>query len=159
MDEAVSALESHPERLLGSLRERMLDLAGQQRFEEAAEVRRRAAALSGALRRHRQVESLRSAGRIAVEAAGQGVTTLDRGRLVEEHETKAFSAPQRKHGLAVASKEEIDELWCVASWLESEAHTLRLVHCDHPLSSPYPCLDDFRARKGVVLQNLSLIHI
>lgn len=155
VDKAVSALEHHPERLLGSLRERMLDLSSQQRFEEAAEVRRRASALSGALRRHRQVESLRSAGRITLEVAGQGTTTLNRGRLIEEHETIAASATQPRPVLAVATKEEIDELWCVASWFESQAHTLRLVHCDHPLSSPYPCLDDFRARKGVVLQNSS----
>tara|TARA_Y100001970_G_scaffold263069_1_gene348072 strand:- start:2301 stop:3938 length:1638 start_codon:yes stop_codon:yes gene_type:complete len=147
---ALAALEDHPERLLEPLRERMLDLSSQQRFEEAADVRRRASALSGALRRQRQIDALRGAGRVVVNAAGQGCTTLYQGRLVDEKDPP--TAPQLGQVSTVARKEEIDELWCVASWIESEADTLRLVHCDYPLASPYPNLDDFRARKGLVLE-------
>ena len=148
---ALAALEEHPERLLGPLRERMLDLSSQQRFEEAGDVRRRAAALSAALRRRRQIDALRSAGRVVVNVAGQGRTTLYQGRLLDE-ENPSHALPLGQIS-TVASKQEIDELWCVASWIESEASTLRLIHCDRPLASPYPRLDDFRAHKGLALES------
>lgn len=148
---ALAALNDHPEHLLGPLRERMLELSRQQRFEEAADVRRRASALSAALRRRRQIDVLRNAGRVVVNVAGQGCTILHQGRLLDEgNPSTALPLDQAS---SVAGKEEIDELWCVASWLESEAHTLQLVHCDRPLASPYPSLDNFHSRKGLAMES------
>ena len=146
---AVVALENHPELLLGPLREKMLDLSSQQRFEEAADVRRRASALSAVLQRQRQIDTLRCAGRVVIDTVGQGRTTFYQGRLLDSKDPSI--GLQLSNISTVAAKEEIDELWCVASWLKSEAHTLKLVHCDRPLASPYPSLDDFRARKRPVL--------
>jgi hypothetical protein len=51
----------------------------------------------------------------------------------------------------VIGKREVAELWCVANWLESEAHNLRLIYCDRPLSSRYPCLDNFQIKKDLAL--------
>tara|TARA_B100001142_G_scaffold306182_1_gene335775 strand:- start:1421 stop:1819 length:399 start_codon:yes stop_codon:yes gene_type:complete len=129
----------------------MLDLSRQQRFEEAADVRRRASALSAALRRRRQIDVLRNAGRVVVNVAGQGCTILHQGRLLDEGNSS--TALPLDQASSVAGKEEIDELWCVASWLESEAHTLQLVHCDRPLASPYPNLDNFHSRKGLAMES------
>jgi hypothetical protein len=126
----------------------MVDLASQQRFEEAADIRRRASALSTALRRKYLLDSIRSTGRLVVELPGVGVTIVERGRLAEhwsEHEASDISHDRL---IDVAHKDEVDELWCVANWLNTQAEKLRLVHCDQPLSSRYPYLDDFRARNN-----------
>ena len=133
----------------------MIDLAGQQRFEEAAETRRRASALSTALRRRYQLDSIRSSGRLVVEMPGGGITTLERGRLAEEWDEHEGSGTSHCHLADVASKNEVDELWCVANWLNIEADKLRLVHCDRPLSSRYPCLDDFQTRYNSTARQVS----
>ena len=97
------------------------------------------------------IRDSRNAGRVVVNVAGQGRTTLYQGRLLDE-ENPSHALPLGQIS-TVAGKQEIDELWCVASWLESEAPTLRLIHCDRPLVSPYPRLDDFRAHKGLTLES------
>jgi hypothetical protein len=133
----------------------MIDLAGQHRFEEAAETRRRASALSTALRRRYQLDNIRSTGRLVVEMPGVGVTTLERGRLAEEWSEHEPSDVSHCRLTNVADKNEIDELWCVANWLNAQAHKLRLVHCDQPLSSRYPYLDDFQARNNQTARQVS----
>lgn len=155
VEDALAALNSQPERLLEPLRERMIDLAGQHRFEEAAETRRRASALSTALRRRYQLDNIRSTGRLVVEMPGVGVTTLERGRLAEEWSEHEPSHVSHCRLTNVADKNEIDELWCVANWLNAQAHKLRLVHCDQPLSSRYPYLDDFQARNNQTARQVS----
>src|SRR5690606_8615669 len=75
-------LTGEPESMLRPLRERMHALAAADRFEEAADVRNRADALAGALRRQRRLQGLRRAGRIRLEVPGEGGVELDRGRLV-----------------------------------------------------------------------------
>lgn len=74
-------LSAQPAVLLGPLAERMRALARASRFEEAAAVRDRAAALARAVQRQRRLESLRSAGRLVVEVDGEGGAVLDRGLL------------------------------------------------------------------------------
>ena len=148
VQDALAALNSQPERLLEPLRDRMIDLACQQRFEEAAEMRRRASALSTALRRKYQLDSIRSTGRLVVELPGVGVTILERGRLAEEWSEHEPSDVPHCRPTDVAHKDEVDELWCVANWLNTQADKLRLVHCDQPLSSRYPYLDDFQVRNN-----------
>tara|TARA_B100002049_G_scaffold216510_1_gene182481 strand:+ start:9542 stop:11182 length:1641 start_codon:yes stop_codon:yes gene_type:complete len=146
VEDALEALIRRPERLLEPLRDRMIELANQQRFEEAADVRRRAAALSNALRRAYQLDSIRSAGRMVVEGPGIGVTTLEEGRLAEKWAEHEGTDVRPCQVTGITGKDEVDELRCVANWLDSQAHELRLVYCDRPLSSRYPGLDDFRIR-------------
>jgi hypothetical protein len=133
----------------------MIDLASQQRFEEAADLRRRASALSTALRRKYMLDSIRSTGRLVVELPGVGVTMLEQGRLAEQWSEHEASDVSRGRLTDVAHKDEVDELWCVASWLNTQAEKLRLVHCDQPLSSRYPYLDDFRARNNQTAKQAS----
>jgi hypothetical protein len=42
----------------------------------------------------------------------------------------------------------VDELSCVASWLESEARRVRLVHCEGPWALPLPRLPRFEPVRG-----------
>ena len=67
--------------LLAPLEAKIHALASTERFEEAAEVRDRAAALSSAIRRQLRVDALRGAGRIDLEVDGTSFVQLDHGRL------------------------------------------------------------------------------
>ena len=149
VDRTLLALTSQPENLLNPLRDKMLELARQQRFEEAADLRRQAFALSNSLRRQNQVDALRSSGRVILESLQTELITLENGRLVEAPATTLPNGSPQNRSLAVADKREIAELWCVANWLDNQSHNLRLIHCDLPLSSRYPDLDNFEIKKDL----------
>ena len=80
-----------------------------------------------------------------------GLTTLENGCLVEFTGETGVAGMQRNSLDGVIGKREVAELWCVANWLDTEAHNLRLIYCDHPLSSRYPRLDNFRIKKDLAL--------
>lgn len=76
------AMTGDPAIVVDRLRDKMATLAGQQRFEEAATLRDRLQALLGAVKRHRLVETLRSADRAQVTV--QGTTWIvEHARLVD----------------------------------------------------------------------------
>ncbi len=81
VEQAVAGLGHRPELLFAPLERRMLALADDERFEEAADVRDRAAALAQALRRQRQFEALVSSGRVVLEIDGRAGAELRDGRL------------------------------------------------------------------------------
>lgn len=154
-----------PMLLLGPLEQKMHALAAAERFEEAAEMRDRAAALTAALRRQRRFDVLRRAGRVVVEFGEHSGAELHHGRLVRAWTITRRgitslplpldldpaapdalvarlgddrSAPGRPVPKAVA-----DEVACVAAWLDKEAGRIRVVHADRGLTSPYPALPAF----------------
>jgi DNA polymerase III subunit epsilon len=148
---ALRGLTGEPELLLTPLRERMAALAREQRFEEAADVRERAAALSAALERQRRLDRLRRAGRLSIEVADGGAELFG-GRLV-----RSWSGGQPPLALgddrpvdpgAPVAREEVDELLCVARWLEERAGEVRITHCDGGLASPLPLLPRFVPGRG-----------
>ena len=147
VDRALLALTSQPENLLNPLRDKMRTLAHQQRFEEAADLRRQAFALSNSLRRQNQVDALRSSGRVIFESPDTDLVTLENGRLVESASKNIGNEDGQNSLPAITGKREIAELLCVANWLENQSHKLRLVYCDLPLSSRYPNLDSFQIKK------------
>ena len=154
-------LTTEPDLLLGPLRQRMDQLAAAERFEEAADVRDRAAALAGALRRQRRVDGVRGSGRLVVEVPGQGGAELDRGLLVQAWAgdrplplaTGSAAAAQLSLPLGSAASsgpvscDVADELACVVGWLDANASRLRLVHCDGGLASTLPPLPTFEPRE------------
>jgi DNA polymerase-3 subunit epsilon len=81
VDTVRRGLRHEPELLLAPIEAKMAALAGAERFEEAAEMRDRAAALAGALRRQRRTDALRRAGRMVVEVEGRSGVELVGGRL------------------------------------------------------------------------------
>jgi len=157
-----------PAVLLGPLEQKMHALAAAERFEEAAEMRDRAAALTSAIRRQRRFDALRRSGRLVVELGGRSGAELDQGRLVRawvigsdgqremplpldldpssaEHASGPSSTPGAEPGDPVP-KSLADELSCVAAWLDKEAGRIRVVHADQGLTSAYPALASYEPR-------------
>jgi DNA polymerase-3 subunit epsilon len=116
------------------LRDRMSDLAGTQRFEEAALVRDRLSALMGAVKRDRLVGALRAAGR--VEVRGKGATwIIDAGRLVDVIVDGAAGRalpvdppPAPADGAPIA-RTHADEALCLARYFEQHALSLDVIDC------------------------------
>ncbi len=158
VDRLVRGLTGDPSILLEPLRARMAALASADRFEEAADMRDRAAALARALTRQRQLDALRQAGRMEIEvlappgASGSRRVVLSGGRLAgdvgqlslldgdAEDDDPDPGQPLPRH--------LVDELSCVASWLEAQASSVRLLHCEGPWSFPVPRLPRFEPLKG-----------
>lgn len=153
-----------PTVLLAPLEARMLGLAAEERFEEAADVRNRAAALSAALRRQRRFDALRRAGRVELEVDGTSGIELDHGRLarawritragvsavplpldldpVAPDDQRPSASPGEPVPAALA-----DELACIGAWLAKEAERIRVVRSDDLLDLRPPPLPSFQAKE------------
>lgn len=154
VDTVRRGLTVEPQLLLAPLQQQMQRLADQQRFEEAADVRNRAAALARALDRRDRLDALRAAGTLVVELHNGGGAELRAGRL-----RRAWSSPTLdsvpEHGssteapapaeLEPPSPEELDELVCVASWLARDAHRLRIAYAERGLRERLHRLPSFAA--------------
>ena len=165
-----------PALLLGPLEQKMHALAAAERFEEAAEMRDRAAALTVALRRQRRFDALRRTGRLVLEVGGRSGAELDHGRLVRSWVIGSEgprdvplpldldpAAPDALGATRPADADDLDapgsplpksvadELACVAAWLDKEAGRIRVVHADHGLASAYPALAPFEPRNALPL--------
>ncbi len=172
----VRGLTTDPDLLLEPLGSRMLALAGDDRFEEAADVRDRAAALASSIRRQRRLDGLRRAGRLVVHVPGGGAE-LRHGTLVrawgEGDPTdgpggpalfaEADPSPIDPSSPGVPSlpavglplelrdplpRDRADELACVAAWLDQRAGHVRVGHCDAGLAVPLPALPSFTPTEG-----------
>ena len=142
--QVVEGVRSMPSALLEPLVERMRAMSEARRFEEAADARDRASALSRAIARQRRLESLVLAGRLEVELDGGdgGGAVIEHGRLVATWTGGAdrplelpFETPSASGALPLA-REDVDEVAVVAAWLEARAGRLRIVSCDGGWSSP-----------------------
>jgi DNA polymerase-3 subunit epsilon len=119
-------LTAEPQLLLDPLAARMRALARDRRFEEAAAVRDRAAALSRTVARQRRLDALRASGHLVVEVEGEGGAVLDAGRLVlawpgAARPLAAVAAPPADPTSPPEppAAHEVDELLVVASWLRA----------------------------------------
>jgi len=171
---AVYGLRHDPAVLLDPLDRRMQALAAEQRYEEAADVRERAAALTHALRRQRRLDGLARSGRVLMEVRGAGGVELRDGRLrqawpaADTSESASGDAADvlpfdvgtgdpvvTDHDLVVVDdrppaalpRDLADELSCVATWLESHAHRVSLLSAEHGLASQLPRLPSFDPRQ------------
>jgi DNA polymerase-3 subunit epsilon len=152
---AVEGLTVRPATLLDPLSRRIAALAGDRRYEEAALVRDRAAALAGALRRQRRLDALRSSGRVGLVMPDGELAELHNGILVRAEAAPADHAEPLPfdvgrpavRGTANAQEpcpaELAAELVTVAAWLDREAHRVRLEACDGTLASPWPAVPSF----------------
>ncbi len=116
--EATQMMTTHPSAALDRLAERMEQLAGDERFEEAAAVRNRAGAFAGAIARQRRVEMV----------AGLGEVVL-----------------QLPSGLVRITSDDLDleAQHCVGAWLDRWGPTGRLVRGSDALASRLPRLRSF----------------
>jgi DNA polymerase-3 subunit epsilon len=153
VDTVVRGLTAEPALLLQPLEDRMRALAAAQRYEEAAAVRERAAALSRAIARQRRLDALRRAGRVTLAIDGEGTAVLDRGRLLRTSDGGLFDTDTDAGAVAVAvavgpvPRELVDELMAVASYLDAKAGRLRLVESEGELAWPLPRLPRYEPRK------------
>ena len=153
VERAVRALTVDPELILSPLSERMASLAAQQQFEEALDVRERADALAQTLRRQRSRDRLRRAGRLSLRLDDGTGIELEGGRLARTwtgHELR--NPPEDSPAMDIAplaplDREDADEVQCIASWFDRNAHRVQLLHCDVPLSTPLPALPSFAPRE------------
>ena len=162
-----------PAILLEPLHAKMRSLADAERFEEAADVRDRAAALAGALRRQHRFDALRRAGRVVVEVDGSSQAELQGGRLVAawtlgptgitavplpidldpaapDHVSANLPGPPAAgtdcEDPAPLPKALADELACVASWLDRQSHRIKVLHADADPRPPELVLPSFDVR-------------
>lgn len=140
------AFAGEPSVLLDPLERKMSELARAERFEEAADMRDRAAALCSALHRQHQFDSLRSAGSVELHVSdGSGAELVNgllrrswgpAGVMALPVESSSTEEPGIDAAAGPLRKEFADELLCVARWLDKEAHRVRLGSCDGLLVSP-----------------------
>jgi DNA polymerase III subunit epsilon len=141
---AARALAGRPEVITMRLTNRMADLAAAQRYEEAALVRDRLAALLGAVRRHRLVSALLEADRCTVRR-GTVTWIVDRGRLVDVTISGAagralpVDPPDASPAGRPLRREQVDEALCLAKYFDRHAARLDVVDCAGTWSFP---LDD-----------------
>ncbi len=141
VDQVVVGLSDDPESLLAPLRIKIDSLAQAERYEEAADVRDRAAALSGAIGRQRIFSLLYSAGEITFTADDCRMQ-VKRGRLVSVggSDLRPLKLPEPE-GLAAApsgppNRDEADEMLCVGRWMAANASKLTLESVSGVLAEP-----------------------
>ncbi|MGY6500253.1 MAG: DEDD exonuclease domain-containing protein [Acidimicrobiales bacterium] len=155
----VRGIVSEPALLLSPLAAKMHELASAERFEEAASVRDRAAALSSAIDRRHRVEQLRRAGRVVIEVPGHGGAEIIHGLLV-----RAWGPEQADAQLQVAlpglddptgppidlpaARDHIDEHLCILRWIDDHRATLLVRRADGPLPVTAPVVERFRAGRS-----------
>lgn len=143
-------LTRNPSSILRPLEARMLRLAKEERFEEAAAIRDQAAALANTVARHRRLGQLCQSGRLRVRIAGHSTAEFHCGTLVGawsgDLTGSTISLINKASPADIPTKEEVDELNCVASWLHRNANQLVIEHCDGLLSEPVNRLPEFRTK-------------
>lgn len=162
-ERVVRGLTVEPALLLEPLEEKMRELASAERYEEAASVRDRAAALATALIRRQRLDALRAAGRIVVETDDGGGAEIEGGLLVRTWSGQGVDAPTLPglDGSPAAlgplgiddlqlppARDRVDELLCVANWLDDRAGRLRVVHVDGGLAQLLTSIPRFDPRRS-----------
>ncbi|QYG93734.1 DEDD exonuclease domain-containing protein [Iamia sp. SCSIO 61187] len=141
-----------PDVILSPLAERMDALAAAERFEEAAEVRERAAAVVAILRRRRRIDALRASGRTELALPGGAGAVLEDGLLVA-----AWGADGQVRSLDIVAgaptpdpvldPEGADaERLCVAAWLDRALGRVTVASSTGGLVSLWPPLPEMRPR-------------
>jgi DNA polymerase III subunit epsilon len=143
------ALTDAPHLVLDPLLERMHALAHDERYEEAADVRDRAAAFVDAHRRVRRFHLVHRAGRLVVRLGGHRAV-IEHGRLAHTEPAGAPSLLSTTTTVEVRTAPghvepaAVDELSVLAGWLDKNAGRLEVEHCGGTLCSPLPRLPDLR---------------
>lgn len=123
-----------PAFVVERLRERMVKLAGQQRFEEAAMTRDRLSALLGAIRRTQLFATLALLGRAEI-THGDTTWIIADGALVDTRTATTLTAALPSGPLGTIEvgrpvpREHADEALCLAKFFDKHATRLT-VTCD-----------------------------
>ncbi len=140
VDLAARAMSGNFDLVFEPLEAKMRQLADAERFEEAADHRNRAAALTAAIVRQRRAALFDRVDRLTIET-GDGVTIeLGAGEPDSVDDGRLFATARWR-----VDRESLDEVLCAASWLERNASTVRVIRADGELATPYPPLPSFQA--------------
>ena len=143
---AAAAFTGDADPIEARLTERMMTLAAAQRFEEAAMVRDRLAALQTALRRHRLAQALLRAGRCTVRH-GDRAWVVDAGRLVETTLTGSagtalpVAPPDPPADGYTLGRRNIDEALVLAKHFDKHAARLVVESCSGAWTFPLDAND------------------
>ena len=145
-------LSVEPQLLFDTFAARLHELAVAERFEDAAAVRDRAAAVADALRRQRRYDVWRAASRVVIafpDGSGAEIChgVLTRSWAPGDRPTQ-FPALPLPPACGPVPRESADELLCLASFMEREAANLRLDFVEGVLASPLPRLERFLAHRS-----------
>lgn len=155
VDAVRASWAGRPDLVLSPLAERMDALAAAERFEEAADVRDRAAAVVTILRRRRRIAALQASGRTELALPGGAGAVLEGGLL-----TTAWGPDGQVRSLAIvagapvpdaeADPEGADaERMCVAAWLDKGLGRTTVTSSTGGLASLWPPLPELRpTRRG-----------
>ena len=143
VDAARRALTGDAGVVVAALTAKMMTLAAQQRFEEAALVRDRLAALDTAVHRHRLAQALRQAGTVELR---RGPTTwvIDDARLVdvsirdEVGRALPVAPPDAPPTDRPLGREHVDEALCLARFCHKHAARLDIVSLTGDWLFPLP---------------------
>jgi DNA polymerase-3 subunit epsilon len=157
VDHVRRGLTGEPHLLLDPLADRIAALARQQRFEEAAAVRDRAAALSDAITRTRRFDALRATGHLSLELPGGHLAELEHGILRSSTAPGALPGTAGPIGRGLVDEppavgppgtplppEAAHELLATAGFLDRYAGRVRITDLSGRWSSPLPRLPSFR---------------
>lgn len=152
----VDALTYRPAYLFEPLRARIDALAQEERFEEAADWRDRASALSVTLSRQRMFRMLQAAGDLTITAEGiqmrfrhgllADVRSSDALNLCAVEAGNHAEGPQSGPDLHPPAKADADEMLCVATWLAANANRVRIDSVTGVLSEPATKIATFSPR-------------
>lgn len=149
INDLIRLARDDPARLLEPLEARMQRLAGEQRFEEAAQMRDRHRALARALEKERAWRALTGAGRLELEGVGGDRVLIEQGRLVAawsngQHPPPLASpadlppAPPVPPSVAVAEEAQLIWRWMTTS-------RVKVIEASGPLSLPANPIPHLRA--------------
>lgn len=124
--QVLQAMTGESQLVLDPLDAQMERLASQERFEEAATMRDRAAAFVSVIGRQRRLEMLDRIDRLVLETSTGVRIELGRGGTIDEQATSS-----------------LDESLCVASWLDRNATKLRVLTTEGTLNSTLPRLPSY----------------
>jgi DNA polymerase-3 subunit epsilon len=138
-------LLTDPELILAPLHDRMRRLARDERFEEAAEMRQRAAALERSLEQHLLAQALIDAGEVVLRS-NERVLLVRRGRLVAATDDSGDDATALDRLRSTACATEDGRSWMtmavrrearvITSWLNRKTIDARLVFSSRGWSLP-----------------------
>lgn len=161
VDRVMRGLTDDPGALLEPLAERIAALAAAERYEEAADMRDRSAALALGLRRRRRFDALRAAERVELELPGGVRVELHRGLLRAAWGADELPGVAGPIGRGLVPEPAVpppvgsplpadaaDELTAVASFLDRHASRIRVVAVGGEWASPLPAVPTFRPSRG-----------
>ena len=151
VDQVRHGIELEPSSLLDPLATRLSGLAAQQRFEEAADVRDRAAALAEALRRRRRLDAWRRPARIVVERPDGAGAELRYGLLVRSwaagERPTLEELTHRAPPTGPIPRDEYHHRSCLVTELERARSPWAVVHVEGTLASPIGSIRGFGTRE------------